>query len=168
MILGIYGKPRSGKTTYAAKIAASNHFSKMRYLKRHGSLDGFKGYPVIYCTDPSIMYTVTIDYSDVGTFKPTWGSLFIFEEAGIGFNNRDFKKLTSDATYFFATCGHNNVDIIWSSQSVDVDKKLKERTHQIYICEKKGVFSIMHLIDYSVDVIEHMLDDYYTKPSGLV
>lgn len=167
MIIGIFGKPRSGKTTYTASIARKN------YVKLQRSINSgrvFKGYPVIYCTDPSIQHTITINYSDLGKWKPTKGSLIILEEAGVGLNNRNFKSLTNDAAYLFATCGHNNVDIIWSSQTVDVDKKLKDRTHFIYLCEKRGLFSILHLVKFSVDVDNetHTLDDFYFKPQGLI
>lgn len=167
MIIGIFGKPRSGKTTYAAMIARKNYVKLQRSIKHNRP---FKGYPVIYCTDPSIQHTITITYEDLGKWRPTQGSLIILEEAGVGLNNRDFKKLSRDATYLFATCGHNNVDIIWSSQTVDVDLKLKSRTHIIYLCRKLGNFSILNLIKFSVDVDNetHSLDDFYFKPSNIV
>lgn len=168
MITGIFGKPRSGKTTYSAMIVQKNHRSKLFKL-RHKWAFWLHPYDVIYCTDPSIQNTITIDYSDLGKWRPTPNSLFILEEAGVGLNNRNFKSLTSDAANFFATHGHNHCDILWSSQTVDVDKKLKDRTHFIYLARKVGGFTVLSPITFSVDVDNetHSLDDFYFKARGI-
>lgn len=167
MITGIFGKPRSGKTTYSAMIVQKNNRKKYFHLK-HKWAFWLRYYDVIYCTDPSIQGTITITYQELGKWKPTPNSLFILEEAGVGLNNRNFKSLTADATNLFATHGHNHCDILWSSQTVDVDLKLKSRTHIMYLARKLGGLTILSPISFSVDVDneKHLLDDFYYKAVG--
>lgn len=168
MITGIFGKPRSGKTTYSARFVQLNK-KQLLFKRKHKWAFWLHPYDVIYCTDASIQDTITITYNELGTWKPTPNSLFILEEAGVGLNNRNFKSLTSDAANFFATHGHNHCDILWSSQTVDVDKKLKDRTHVMYLAHKLGGLTVLSPISFSVDVDNetHTLDDFYFKPIGI-
>lgn len=174
MITGIFGKPRSGKTTYAARLVQKNKAT----LNLCNKLPGILGriarrilhpYDVIYCTDETIQDTVYVDYRTLGKWQPTRNSLLVIEEAGILFNNRHFKTLSNEATRLFALHGHLGCDIWWSSQSVDVDRKLLSRTHRIYMCARFLWWSMLTPIKFSVDVDEEtkQLVDAYTMPRRL-
>lgn len=169
MITGIFGKPRSGKTTYAARIVQKNK-KKLKLVKRFPFLYRvLRPYDVIYCTDETIEDTITVTYESLGKWRPVRNSLLILEEAGIGLNNRNWKALSNDAAYLFALHGHIGCDILWSSQTVDVDKKLLSRTHSLYLCSRFFGYTVLLPISFSVDVDNetHQLVDAYSKPRGL-
>lgn len=173
MTLGIYGKPGGGKTTYVARIAQINYlkscfcdkFPRLRFLRK---LLGV--YDEVYCTDETVAHTTLVSYTNLGKWKPARNSLLLLEEAGIGLDGRKFKLLSDDAAYLFALARHLGCDIIWSSQTVDVDKKLRQRTHKIYLIEKSWIPGHSRLIpiEYAVDVDDatHKMDDMYTRPRG--
>lgn len=172
MILGIYGKPRAGKTTLAARMARKNYIklricNKLPFLRRL-----LHSYDVIYCTDETIAHTVHISYDNLGKWRPPRNSLIILEEAGIGLDNRNYKKLDAAAARLFALHGHIGCDIIWSSQTADVDKKLRNRTHKLLLVEKSWMpgFSRVIPVAYAVDVDDdtHKLDDMYSRPRGFL
>lgn len=169
MITGIFGKPRAGKTTYAAMLVQKNK-RKLFICKKIPLLRRIlRPYDVIYCTDETIQDTIYVTYEKLGQWKPQRNSLLILEEAGIGLNNRQWKSLSQDATYLFALHGHIGCDIIWSSQTVDVDKKILGRTHRLWLASRFFGFTVMQPIAFSVDVDNetHQLVDAYSKPSGL-
>lgn len=152
MIIGFIGKPRSGKTTFLASYVAKNEFyhklNKLLHFK------AFPEYDVIYSSE-YIKGTVHIKPYDVGRFKPTPNSLIILGEAGVYFSNREFKNVPKECLDFFSLHGHYHCDIVWDSQTVDVDKKLRNRTECMYIVKKGRIFSwnsYARLISYDVDV----------------
>lgn len=169
MITGIFGKPRAGKTTYAAMLVQKNK-KKLELVKKIPILKIIvHPYDVIYCTDETIQDTIHVTYDNLGKWRPQRNSLLILEEAGIGLNNRNWKSLSQDATYLFALHGHIGCDILWSSQTVDVDKKLLGRTHRLWLASRLFGWTMMQPIKYSVDVDNetYQLVDAYSKPQGL-
>lgn len=191
MIVTIFGKPRAGKSTIVASIVETNRRKQVKYQKRISKSRLYKFldardeqkffsflksrlysknfYDVVYSTDPTILNTVPIEYKDVGTFRPTWNSLFILEEAGIGIDSRQYKSLTTDSKRFAAMHGHQGVDVLVVSQTVDIDKAYRQRSQIMYIASKVGPFTLMRRISYSVDVDEttHDLVDAYAKVNPL-
>lgn len=160
-----------GKTTLSARLARLNYIklcicNKAPILRRL-----LHPYDVIYCTDETISHTVHISYENLGKWRPPRNSLMILEEAGIGLDSRNFKKLDAYAARLFALHGHIGCDIIWSSQTADVDKKLRNRTHELSLVVKSWIPSISMIIpvNYAVDVDDatHKLDDMYARPRGL-
>lgn len=135
MIIGYFGLPRSGKTTMLA-----------RYIKRKAWR-----YNHIYISGEQLL-----DYDDdfisflhpyeVGTFKPIDNSLFVLCEAGTYFNNRLISKIPHYCTDFFALHGHYGCDILWDSQSVDVDKKLRDRTSRLFVVDKSLIPCFSHVV----------------------
>lgn len=169
MITGIFGKPRSGKTTYAAMMVQKNK-KQLSLVRKFPFMRLFvHPYDYVYCTDETIQDTITVDYTNLGKWRPPRNSLLILEEAGIGLNNRNWKALSNDAAYLFALHGHIGCDILWSSQTVDVDKKLLSRTHRLFLCSRLSMFTVLQPISFSVDVDNetHQLVDAYSKPQGL-
>lgn len=166
MIYGVIGMPRSGKTTYLG------WFLKTKWEKyRHIYVAGDRLLPK--CGIPEDMITY-IDPYDIGAFRPILGSLFVLCEAGTYFNNRLHAKIPYHCTNFFALAGHYGTpdfefdcDIVWDSQTADVDKKLRDRTNYLYICKKNWLFtkfSHFRFVSHSIDIDEqtHKIDEIYT------
>lgn len=168
MIIGYIGKPRSGKTTALAANVARDYRRKCINKFLHFRL--FHTYSVIYSTE-YIKGTVHIEPYDIGAFEPPDNALFILGEAGVYFNNRNSKYIPEHCTAFFALHGHYKSTILWDSQTVDVDKKLRNRTHMLYYVTK-GLFgrSFLKYIQYgvTVDNDSHDLVEGYSIDKGLI
>lgn len=122
-------------------------------------------YDVVYCTDETMQDTVFVDYKDWGRFKPTWNSLFLGEEAGIGaLDNHEWKKLDKLSKRFAAIHRHMGVSIVLVSQTCDISTAYRFRSEKIYHATKLGPFTFLRRITYKVDVNEaHELVDMYDK-----
>lgn len=176
MIYGVFGKPRSGKSTFLARyVLKALRARQIAQLPIIGILwkRSKYYYDVIFSTAPMIG-TVLIRPFDIGYFEPPEGmrSLFVIHEAGIAFNNRNHKDIPDYCTDFFAVHGHYNCDIIYDSQSVDIDKKLRNRTHNFYViskCPFRFWRSRVSRVKYWIGVNKQAqkLDECYTEPSGL-
>lgn len=158
MIFGYIGLPRSGKTTMLA-----------RYLNNKGRL-----YDHIYISGEKLDNEYDFDDSfvsyihpyEIGSFSPIRNSLFILCEAGTYFNNRLINKIPTYCTNFFALHGHYQCDIVWDSQTADVDKKLRDRTERLYIVTKSFIRSFSHVvrIRHKIDVntqTHDLVEGYY-------
>lgn len=168
MIIGYIGKPRSGKTTALAYIVAKDLIKRKINKLVHFPL--LSTYSAIYSTE-YIKGTIHIEPFDVGAFEPPDNALFIIGEAGVSFNNRNSKLIPEHCTAFFALHGHYKSTIVWDSQTVDVDKKLRNRTHYLYYVTK-GLFGMSYLkrIQYgvTVDNDSHDLVEGYQIDRGIM
>ena len=160
MITGIFGMPRSGKTVWLAR-----YIHKYAYKYDHIYIAG--EYPDMNYF-PKDFITFIHPY-DIGAFKPVINSLFVLCEAGTYFNNRLSSSIPAYCTNFFALHGHYKCDILWDSQSVDVDKKLRDRTNRLFIAKKSLISCFTRIIPvgHSVGVNPETQDltEIYTVPS---
>lgn len=119
-----FGVPGSGKTTLCAYLAK-------KYNKKYKK----KGNKV-YC-NVDIKDTYCIEKTDIGYYDISNG-LLLFDEVGIDFNNRNFKKnFTDEQLDFFKKHRHYNVDIaVFSQFWNDPDKKLRDLTTRIFLIKK--------------------------------
>lgn len=186
MIVNIYGKPGAGKTSTFTYIVRDNLRKRRKWEKRtkksklycklnngDGKINDFllrnlyrkNFYDVIYCTDETVQDTIHIKYEDLGLWKPTWNSLILLEEAGVGLDSRRFKELKKETKRFFALHRHTGADIIAVSQTADVDKALRSRAEHIFLASKLGPFTVLRLVKYNIDVNEetHTLEEGYYK-----
>lgn len=177
MIYGVFGKPRSGKSTflamYVAKALRARQLAQLPIIGKLWKRNKYY-YDVIFSTAP-MMGTVLIRPFDIGYFEPRsdMRSLFVIHEAGISFNNRNHKDIPDYCTDFFAEHGHYNCDIIYDSQSVDIDKKLRNRTQNFYVitkCPLRRWRSKVIKVKYWIGVNKQAqkLDECYTEPTGLL
>lgn len=166
MIYGYIGKPRSGKTTFVADIVRRNDRNKKINELLH--FDLFHTYDKIYSTD-YIRGTIQIDPYDIGKFKPEENSCFLIPEAGVWFNNRLFKYVPKHCQDFFAMHGHYGCDIYWDSQTVNVDKRLRNNCQSLYLVTRLACFSKCVRVVYyiTVDNNTHDLVEGYKIP-GLI
>lgn len=154
MIIGIFGKPRAGKSTLLAYYARY-------YLRRKR---------VVYSTE-YIDGTIHISPDDFGLFEPVEGSVILIDEIGTIFNSRDYKRFPTAVRDFVALAGHYKVTVIWVSQTVDVDKAIRNRTHSLYQV-RKGLFGFSHVdaiyYDLTVDDTTHdLVEGYYVQKGFL-
>ena len=118
-----FGAPGSGKSTMACRLA-------LKALKK-----GYKVYSNVevngcFILDPR---------ADIGKYDISNG-LVIIDEAGIDFNNRNFKSFTQDMNRWFKLYRHARCDIAIFSQSYeDMDKKLRLLANRYFLVEKSFI-----------------------------
>lgn len=116
-----FGIPGCGKSTVASLIA---HKSMKKNSYSH-ILSNF-----------AITGTECLDKSDIGVYDMS-NSLLIIDEAGVDFDNRNWKSnLNHNQVYFFKHHRHYNSDIFMFSQSLDIDIKLRNLANEIRIVKR--------------------------------
>ena len=71
------------------------------------------------------------------------GSLLIIDEAGLIHDNRSFKDFPESAVEFYKQHRKKQVSIILASQSVDIDKKIRQLLDSIIVTKKLGFLVVM-------------------------
>lgn len=153
-ILSVYfGVPGSGKTTFATHLARKD-------LKRKRK---------VYSNVP-ITGTYAVNCKeDLGVYDISNGRLII-DEAGIEFNNRDFKKFSDDALYFFKYHRHYRVQIdVFSQGFDDMDKKIRTLAQELYVVKKSLIpfFVVAIPIGKRIGINElskDIIDEYFFYP----
>lgn len=157
-ILSIYfGVPGSGKTTFAAWLAK-------RDLRRGGKV--WSNVPITgaYKLDPK---------EDIGQYMICDGRVII-DEAGIEYNNRDFKKFSEESLYFYKYHRHYELAIdVFSQGFDDMDKKIRTLAQRLYVVKKSLLpwFVYRRQIRKRVGVNEYtkdIIDEYEFVPFSRV
>lgn len=174
MITGIIGKGRAGKTTYAAYIIYKDYLRYNKHFKIKSKFWAnlyrrfFPFHDFRFCTDESVQFCDHIDYKDFGKWDVPDNSLIVLEECGLGFNNRRWADFSDEALRMIAKIGHKRSDILWSSQTADVDLALRIRTHNLYMISRSfGNYSYIEPITYDFDVRDGNLASLYSKSQGI-
>ena len=114
-----FGVPGSGKTTIAADLTRKALKRKRRVL-----------------SNVNIKGAYEVEKSDIGHYMIN-DCLLLLDEAGVDYNNRNFKKFSDEEVYFFKYHRHYNVDIAIFSQGYDdMDKKLRTLATRYYIVKR--------------------------------
>lgn len=121
------GVPGSGKTTFAAYLVKQ----RRKRAKKKKCND-------IVLSNTPIKGAYKIYKSDIGQYM-IHDCLLIMDEAGIDYNNRNFKSFSDDETYFYKFHRHYNVDIAMFSQDFDVDVKLRKLATRLFIVQKSFI-----------------------------
>ena len=117
-----FGVPGSGKSTMAAYLAKK----------------AFKKKNTVY-SNVAIKGAYEIKKSDIGNYDISDG-LLILDEAGLDYNNRNYKKFTDEETDFFKKHRHYNVDVALFSQDFeDMDIKLRKLCTTYFLMKKSIV-----------------------------
>jgi hypothetical protein len=109
--------------------------------------------------------------NDVGEYMISDG-LVIIDEAGIEYNNRNFKKFTDAQNYFFKYHRHYKLDIVIFSQGYDeMDKKLRILAQRLYVVKKSLIpfLIVRKSIKKRVGIDEmskQIIDEYFFVPLG--
>lgn len=123
-IVSIYfGVPGSGKTTFAA------------WLVRKDLKHGCK----VWSNVPITGAMKLEPKDDIGKCMICDGRVII-DEAGIEYNNRDFKEFSKQALYFYKYHRHYETAVDVFSQSYnDMDKKLRDLAQRLYVVKKSYI-----------------------------
>ena len=127
-----YERKMNSKKAARLRHALEQHPNSKRLQKKFSKFSRINFYTTFYCTDPTVPGTVFVDFADLGKFCPKPNSCFLLEEAGIGLDSRGFAKLSKFAKRFFCKHRHMGVDLIACSQSVDIDKSLRDRCDYLF------------------------------------
>ena len=143
MIKGFIGLPRSGKSTLLAK-----------YAKK-----GFKKYDKVY-SNFYIKGCYQLDFDDLGVHLYE-NALILIDEIALFCDSRNWKNFSKELVYFFTNHGHYKLDIIWCSQSMDADKKIRNMTEELYYIKNFGFgISTIQKIEKGFDFNSDVKDCY--------
>lgn len=112
----LFGKKGSGKTTFITKMA-------IKYMRKGRKVYSTVPVPGAYGFDPQKLGQLM--------FEPN--SVIFFDEAGILFDNRDFKNFSKDKVEYLKLMRHYGVTIYMFSQAFDIDKKIRDLTDYCYL-----------------------------------
>lgn len=150
-IITIYfAPPRTGKSTYATKIAS-------KCMKKDIPV-----YSNFYIRD-AFMY----QKDDIGKYQFN-DCKMIIDEVGLEFNNREFKTMSKDSIQFFKLHGHYRVSIdVFSQGWDDMDKKIRTLAQRLYIIKRSRIpFFIRAIPIYKKiginEMTKEICDEYYT------
>lgn len=127
MISIYFAPPRTGKTTFLARIALREHIKKKL---------GISNYDRVFANFPC-KYTYEFDpYTDFGAFDMS-NSLILWDEIGISLNNRAYKTMSQATIEAFKIHGHRHQDIIGCSQSFcDCDITVRRLATEFRLLQK--------------------------------
>lgn len=146
-VLNVYfGVPGSGKTTFAAylakRMAKESHV--IRWAKKHpGKLSEkllasrfFKRSMPVYSNVPITGAYQLDPQNDIGKYMICDGKVII-DEAGIEYNNRNFKAFPPDAIYWYKYHRHYECSVDVFSQSYeDMDITLRRLAQNYFVVKK--------------------------------
>ena len=141
----VFGKKGSGKSTFLVKKA-------LEYKK--------KGY-IIYTNmdDLTIDNVRHIKEDDLGPYVPEENSVILWDEAGMKFDNRNFKQFKPETRDFFKLQRHYKCIVYLASQTWDIDVKLRNLTDKMYLVQNVGiVYSLVRPITRKITLTEPIGD----------
>lgn len=145
-----FGLPGSGKSTFAASVVAKNNFIGRKT---------FSNVPITGAYEFS-------PHDDLGKYMIEDCDIII-DEAGLEYNNRNFKTFTQDETYFFKYHRHYKTNLYIFSQSYDdMDKKIRALASELYVVKKSLLpkFIVVRRIRKKIginDMTKDIVDEYY-------
>lgn len=143
-----FGVPGCGKTTIAAWLTKKANKKNRQVL----SNVPIKGACKVQKEDIGVYYIHDCD--------------LIMDEAGIDYDNRNFKSFTSSEKYFYKYHRHYKVNVSMFSQDVDVDLKLRKLTTRYYVVTKSFLpFFVKRKLAIKrigIDKLTHqIIDEFY-------
>lgn len=137
----IFGKKGSGKSSYLVKLA-------LDYKKR--------GYTIYTNMKDMMIPDIRVfKEDDLGEFVPPEKSVILWDEAGMKFDNRQFRNFSTEKRDFFKLQRHYKVIVYLASQNFDVDKKLRDLTDKMFLVNNIGiVYSLIRPIRKSITLTE--------------
>lgn len=108
----------------------------------------------VYCTFP-VPGCYLIEYSDVGPYEFLPESLIVVDEAGMVWDNRDFKSFSKEVRNWFKLQRHRHCKVILASQDFDIDLKLRKLCDELFVLENKlRVFSYAKRVIRKIGIVE--------------
>lgn len=137
----LFGKKGSGKSTYMVKLM-------LRDIK-HGW--------IVYTnmTDVNIKGVRIFDAQSLKNCRPEEHSAVYIDEAGLSWDNRDYKNFDKGLTEFFKLQRKYKCKMVINSQAFDVDKKIRDLTDSMALQTNIGnVIGITRPIKRSITLTE--------------
>lgn len=159
-LIFLFGKKGSGKTTLLVRYMIEYHK---------------KGYNVYTNMDGvNLPFVVKISVNDLETYAAAQKSCICLDEVGIDFDSRKFKTFKDGwRDYFKFQRQYKNV-VIMTSQTWDVDKKVRDLTDKFFLCGKIGPISYAREIRRGIvltmptsEAESRIADSLDYKPGGL-
>lgn len=175
-VLNVYfGVPGSGKTTFAAWLTKQSLRESwiIRWCRKHENAlskkilagESFKRKIDVYSNVP-ITGAYQLDaQKDIGIYHVE-NAKIIIDEAGIEYNNRDFKSFPKTAVYFYKYHRHYQTGVDVFSQSYeDMDVTLRRLAQNYFVVKKSALpfFVVCRRIKRRVGIDEntHQISDQY-------
>lgn len=153
-LIMVFGKKGSGKSTLLTRLA-------IKYAKQ--GRDVYVNTPVYY---PGIRY---YKVEDIGkyTFPPY--SVVFLDEAGIYFDNRNYRDFKPEVRDWFKYQRHHKVTVYLFSQTFDIDLKLRNLTDLMYMATCHfNVLSIARRVNRKLVIVEPQGDSEGRIADGYV
>lgn len=126
-LIFLFGKKGSGKSTYMVKLMLQ---------------DIKKGWTVYTnMSDVNIKGVRIFTADDLKSFRPEEHSSLYIDEAGLEWDNRNFKNFDKGLTEFFKLQRKYHCKMLINSQSYDVDKKIRDLTDSMAL--QSNLFNII-------------------------
>lgn len=135
----IVGSKGSGKSLYMAR--AANRW----YKKRKGEVYSNMG----------IGYDLPPEYWKI-SYPPD--TLILIDEVGVLHGNRDFKSFPPELIEWYKMQRKRRLTVVVSSQTMDVDKKIRDLCDIIYVCQKIGFVCMMRPFRSRITMVQRMED----------
>lgn len=148
-VLSIYfGVPGSGKSTFAA----------------HLTRKCFKNKIPVYSNVP-IIGAYQYDTNDLGKYLIEDCKLII-DEAGLEFNNREFKKFSRENLEFFKLHRHYGCSVdVFSQTYDDMDKKIRSLAYRLFVVRRSLIPLVVSVVpirrSVGIDEQTHQICDFY-------
>lgn len=144
MVIGVFGLPRSGKTTFLAKMSKQALAGKKQLTVGGGAwkvaLGDFAPYAHVYSNFP-LQGCERIEFKDLGRYD-TNRSLILIDEISLFADARDYKTFDKVIKEWFALHGHYRTDVVYCSQGYeDTDKRIRNLTEIMLYIERFGAFT---------------------------
>ena len=136
-IIGVFGLPGQGKTTFLAKLATDSLNGKSFLdLPPHDRVYSTFACPGCYELDPSMIGVVDLSYS-----------LLLIDEASQFFDAREWKTFPRHVRTFFQIARHEHTSIVVCSQSyIDCDVRIRNLCFAFYLLENFPFFPDVSVI----------------------
>lgn len=176
-VLNVYfGVPGSGKTTFAAYLTkrALREDPIIRFCKKHPSKISdkilaskfFKRATPVFSNVPITGAYVLDPMEDIG-HNMILGGKVIVDEAGVEYNNRNFKSFPKESVYWYKYHRHYECSVDVFSQSYeDMDITLRRLAQNYYVVKKSLIpkFIVCKRIRCKIgidDTTHQIIDKYY-------
>ena len=154
MIIGVFGLPGAGKTTFLAKCAYK--------CLRGESFLGIPPHAKVF-TNFECPGCYKLDFSTLGLYSYE-DCLILIDEIMLLADTRDFKSFPEHLKFFFCMSRHFKVDICYCSQYwSDCDKKIRVLTSCYYLLESSNYFPVSYVkpINRSMGAENNQMVDNY-------
>lgn len=165
MISGVFGLPGAGKTTFLVWLTRRALKGKPLYIGHLGYkryIGECRRYDRVYTNIP-MADTYQLNFEDLGKVSFD-NSLIIIDEIGTLCDSRNWKDFDSDLRDFMSLHRHYHCDIVYCSQALDTDKKIRDRTALVFYIEKFGGFTRIRPIKKDWSIRKQITENYNLAP----